>query len=99
LLCRSAFVRRAERFLIFTCRVIADAQCHVLFAWVDSTRIIFNQPMNYPFNSSITQQRRGGRLLRLHAKRRHNARINRAGDNFIVRQVDDERQADSAPVE
>jgi hypothetical protein len=28
-----------------------------------------------------------------------NARINRAGDNYIVRQVDDDIQADSAPVE
>ncbi len=29
----------------------------------------------------------------------YNARINRAGNNCIVRQVDDEKQADSAPVE
>ena len=28
-----------------------------------------------------------------------NARINRAGINCIVRQVDDDRQADSAPVQ
>ena len=54
-------LRRAERLLIPSGHVIADAECYVRSVWVDSTPIIFNQPFDYHFNSAITQQRGGGK--------------------------------------
>ncbi len=38
----------------------------------------FNQPLDYPHNLALIQLRRGGNYLCIYAKRRHNARINRA---------------------
>jgi hypothetical protein len=35
----SSLLRRAERLILSSGNLIADDECHVLSAWVDSTRI------------------------------------------------------------
>jgi hypothetical protein len=35
--------RCAERLMVFSGNVIADAQCHELSSWVDSPLVAFNQ--------------------------------------------------------
>jgi hypothetical protein len=56
---------------------------------------LFSQRLDYLFNLAITQQRRGGNQFWGKAKRRHNARINRARTQRRYGQVLDERQANS----
>src|SRR5437868_2751361 len=84
----------AERLQISISGLIADAECHVLSSWVDST-IIQIQPASRIIHISWMLFNRGGNQCCVNAKRRHNARINRARIQRREIQVLDERPANS----
>jgi hypothetical protein len=100
LLCCSSFIRRAERRSFLGRNLIADSECHVLSAWVNSIGRN-DQPAFRIIHTSATSFNRGAAGCFFDFMRSGDITLELTGRayNAEVIQVLDEIQANYAPVE
>jgi hypothetical protein len=93
-------LRRAERLILAIGNVMADAECHVLSSWVDSTGITV-QPVSRIIPPTLHAHNRGAAGINGESTRSADITLELTGrgDNTETIQVLDESHANPAPVE